>query len=147
MQSFIKNVKEAFHPVRIVGAGPGDPELITVKGRNILENADTILYAGSQIPDTMLGWTEDGRKVYNSEAMALDEILAVIEDDYHDGRRVVHLYPGDPHLHTGLPAQLAQMEKRGIGYEVIPGVTTARESMDTTGDIVVAETIAAELKE
>lgn len=113
------------HPVLFVGAGPGDPELITVKGKNALEAADTVIYAGSLVPESLLGWARRASAIHNSAGLHLDEIIALMEGAYYEGRRVVRLHTGDPSLYGAIYEQMAQLDNRGIPFEVIPGVTAA----------------------
>ena len=75
-------------PVLFVGAGPGDPELITVKGQNALKQADVIIYAGSLVPETLLQWANPGVKVLNSASMHLEEIIKEIETAFAENKRV-----------------------------------------------------------
>ena len=77
------------HEVLFVGAGPGDPELITVKGQNALRNADLVIYAGSLIPKELLKWTKPDSKAMSSASMHLEEIIDVISEAVADGQKVV----------------------------------------------------------
>jgi precorrin-4/cobalt-precorrin-4 C11-methyltransferase len=113
------------HPVVFVGAGPGDPELITVKGKNALEEADLVIYAGSLVPEAILRWTRPETQRINSASMHLDEIIAEIEAACAAGKRVVRLHTGDPSLYGAILEQMAELQKRSIHYRVIPGVTAA----------------------
>jgi precorrin-4/cobalt-precorrin-4 C11-methyltransferase len=113
------------HPVCFVGAGPGDPELITVKGRKALETADTIIYAGSLVPEEMLCWAAPGARRINSAPLDLDQIVTAIAADYLAGKRVVRLHTGDPSLYGAIYEQMAELKHRDIPYQVIPGVTAA----------------------
>jgi precorrin-4/cobalt-precorrin-4 C11-methyltransferase len=115
----------AFHPVLFVGAGPGDPELITVKGRNALEAADLVVYAGSLVPEELLSWTRPGTPAVNSASMPLEEIVAAMAQAQRSGKRVVRLHTGDPSLYGAIFEQMAELQKLGIPYRVIPGVTAA----------------------
>jgi precorrin-4/cobalt-precorrin-4 C11-methyltransferase len=116
---------QTFNPVMFVGAGPGDPELITVKGRNALEQADLVVYAGSLVPDALLIWTRPDCRKISSAAMHLDEIITAIDAAYRDGLRVVRLHTGDPSLYGAICEQMAALQERGIPYRIIPGVTAA----------------------
>ena len=110
--------------VYIVGAGPGDPELITVKGRRLLEEADVIIYAGSLVPKVLLGYANDECEIYNSATMSLPEVLAVIEKSVGEGKQVVRLHTGDPSLYGAIQEQMDALRKKGIDYEVVPGVSS-----------------------
>jgi precorrin-4/cobalt-precorrin-4 C11-methyltransferase len=113
------------NPVVFVGAGPGDPELITVKGKNALEEADLVIYAGSLVPEAILKWTRPETQRINSASMHLDAIIAEIEAAFRAGKRVVRLHTGDPSLYGAILEQMAELQKRSIDYRVIPGVTAA----------------------
>ena len=112
------------HPVIFVGAGPGDPELITVKGRKALEQADLILYAGSLVPRELLTWNPDARAV-DSAPMNLDEIVEMMQTAHQDGQQVVRLHTGDPSLYGAIFEQMRALDQCGIPYKVVPGVTAA----------------------
>ncbi len=113
------------HPVLFVGAGPGDPELITVKGRGALEAADLVVYAGSLVPEELLRWTRPGTPAINSAGLTLEEIVSTMARAHRDGRRVVRLHTGDPSLYGAVFEQIAELDKRGIASRIIPGVTAA----------------------
>ena len=113
------------HPVLFVGAGPGDPELITVRGKKALEKADLVVYAGSLVPEAVLKWTRSEAERINSASMHLAEIIAEIERAYESGKRVVRLHTGDPSLYGAIFEQMTALDKRSIPYRVIPGVTAA----------------------
>lgn len=113
------------HPVLFVGAGPGDPELITVKGRRALEAADLVVYAGSLVPEELLSWTRPGTPAVNSASMALEDIVAAMAQAHRAGRRVVRLHTGDPSLYGAVFEQMAALRRLGIPSRIIPGVTAA----------------------
>jgi len=113
------------HPVLFVGAGPGDPELITVRGKKALEKADLVVYAGSLVPEAVLKWTSPEARRINSASMHLAEIIAEIQKAYESGKRVVRLHTGDPSLYGAIFEQMAALQERSIPYAVIPGVTAA----------------------
>jgi len=113
------------HPVLFVGAGPGDPELITVKGQKALMDADVVIYAGSLVPKTLLQWTKPGTKHISSASMHLDEIVDEMEISVAEGKRVVRLHTGDPSLYGAVFEQMMELTKRSIPHKMIPGVTAA----------------------
>jgi precorrin-4 C11-methyltransferase len=113
------------HPVIFAGAGPGDPELITVKGQQALADADLVIYAGSLVPETVLKWTKPETRVLNSASMHLEEIIDEIEKAYKKGKQVVRLHTGDPSLYGAIFEQMAKLDKKSIPCKVIPGVTAA----------------------
>ncbi len=110
--------------VNIVGAGPGDPELITVKGKRLLEEADVIIYAGSLVPEALLGYAKEGCEIHNSASMSLPEVLEVIEKSVAAGKNVVRLHTGDPAIYGAIQEQMDALNKKGIEYQVVPGVSS-----------------------
>ena len=113
------------NPVLFVGAGPGDPELITVKGQRALMAADVVIYAGSLVPEGLLQWTRPGTTALSSASMDLEEIIEAIQNAHSNGKRVVRLHTGDPSLYGAIFEQMVELQQRGIPYTVIPGVTAA----------------------
>jgi precorrin-4/cobalt-precorrin-4 C11-methyltransferase len=126
-KSQIRNPKSQIeeNPVLFVGAGPGDPELITVKGQKALMNADLVIYAGSLVPEALLQWTRKDIRTISSASMHLEEIVAEIQSARADGKRVVRLHTGDPSLYGAIYEQMSELGKLGIPYKIIPGVTAA----------------------
>lgn len=110
--------------VFIVGAGPGDPELITVKGQKLLQAADIIIYAGSLVNPALLGLARQGAKIYNSASMTLPEVIEVIENGVKAGETVVRLHTGDPSIYGAIQEQMDELDRRQIEYKVIPGVSS-----------------------
>lgn len=113
------------NPVIFSGAGPGDPELITVKGQKAIGNADLIIYAGSLVPEAVLVWAKSDAAILNSASMTLEDIVSEIKNFHNNGKRVVRLHTGDPGLYGATFEQMAELDKLEIPYEVIPGVTAA----------------------
>lgn len=113
------------HPIIFCGAGPGDPELITVKGQKALQQADLVLYAGSLVPEAVLCWAPSGAERISSADMTLEQIVAAMAEAFHQGRRVVRLHTGDPSLYGALFEQMAELRKLQIPCLVVPGVTAA----------------------
>ncbi len=114
--------------VYFVGSGPGDQELITVKGRRLLEEADCVVYAGSLVEEKVLGYCREGVEVFNSAGMHLEEITGVMASRARAGKVVVRLHTGDPSLYSAFREQADALEKEGIAYEVVPGVSSASAS-------------------
>ncbi|MFP4475650.1 MAG: precorrin-4 C(11)-methyltransferase [Desulfatibacillaceae bacterium] len=112
-------------PVLFLGAGPGDPELITVKGMLALKEADLVLYAGSLVPEAVTEWAREGARRVSSAGMHLDEIVDMMKEAWSTGLRVVRLHSGDPSLYGAITEQIARLEAEGIGCRIIPGVTAA----------------------
>lgn len=111
------------HPVIFLGAGPGDPELITLKGRRLLDEADLIVYAGSLVNPALLDGVQ--AEIYDSAGMTLDEVMAVLLAAWQVGKKAVRLHTGDPALYGAIREQMQRLEQEGISYEVVPGVSSA----------------------
>lgn len=112
-------------PVRFVGAGPGDPELITVKGMRCLQEADRVIYAGSLVPVELLSYCREGVKVFDSASLTLEQTHALLKEGYEAGERVVRLHTGDPSLYGAIHEQLVLLDRDNIAHEVVPGVSSA----------------------
>jgi len=110
--------------VYFVGAGPGDPELITVKGRQLLANADLVLYAGSLINTALLQIVRKGVSCIDTAGLTLDEMTRITKEGVQAGKLVVRLHSGDPSLYGALQEQLDILEQSGIPYEIVPGVSS-----------------------
>ena len=110
--------------VFFVGAGPGDPELITVKGQRLLREADVIIYAGSLVNPEILSWARADTVVHNSAGMTLDEVIAVTADAVSQGKKVVRLHTGDPSIYGAIQEQMDRLDKLNISYQVVPGVSS-----------------------
>ncbi len=117
--------KSGRYPIVFVGAGPGDPDLITVKGKRSLEDADVIVHAGSLVPQAMLDWADPDTVRIDSAPLTLDDIISKMCKAHKDGKRVVRLHSGDPSLYGAIQEQIAELEKRSVPYEIVPGVTAA----------------------
>ena len=118
-------MKKETYPIVICGAGPGDPELITVKGQRALQQADLILYTGSLVPKSVLVWTSKQAERISSATMELDQIVATLIQAHESGKRVVRLHTGDPSLYGAISEQIEELEKHAVPYTIIPGVTAA----------------------
>jgi len=106
-----------------VGAGPGDPELITVKGRALLDRADVLLYAGSLVNPDLVASSPAPEKV-NSWGMHLDDIIELMNDRVKRGKTVVRLHSGDPALFGSIVEQIAELKKHSIAVRIVPGVSS-----------------------
>jgi len=113
------------YPIIFTGAGPGAPDLITVRGMKALEEADYILYAGSLVPEAVLTWAGDAAEKTSSAGMHLDEMVDAMAHAWDKGLRVVRLHTGDSSLYGAIAEQMMMLDQREIPYEVIPGVTAA----------------------
>jgi len=113
------------YPIIFAGAGPGDPDLITVKGQKALNEADLIIYAGSLVPKALLKWKQEHAEAVNSASMNLDEIVEMMITAWKKNKKIVRLHTGDPSLYGAIFEQMRELEKQKIPCEVIPGVTAA----------------------
>jgi precorrin-4/cobalt-precorrin-4 C11-methyltransferase len=110
--------------VYFIGAGPGDPELITVKGQNIIKKADVIIYAGSLVNKEVLSCAKENSEIYDSAKMTLEEVIEVIKKAVSSGKIVARVHTGDPSIFGAIREQIDELEKRSIRYEIIPGVSS-----------------------
>ena len=120
-------------PVTFVGAGPGDPDLITIKGRRALLEADLVIYAGSLVPEALLIHVKTEARKVNSASMHLDEIISEMEKAYWNNEFVVRLHTGDPSLYGAIFEQITELDKRSIPFKIIPGVTAAFGAVASMG--------------
>jgi len=109
--------------VLFVGAGPGDPELITVKGLKALQQAELVVYAGSLVNPALLDECPAGCEIHDSAPLNLGQVLEVMIAGCRANKKVVRLHTGDPALYGAIQEQMAALDTQGIGYAVIPGVT------------------------
>jgi precorrin-4/cobalt-precorrin-4 C11-methyltransferase len=109
--------------LHFVGAGPGDPELITLKGARLVSEADMILYAGSLVNPKVLERAKEGAEVYDTAKMDLDEIIKRMVGAVMQGKKVVRLHTGDPSLYGAIFEQMVELERYNISFEVVPGVS------------------------
>ena len=110
--------------VHIVGAGPGDPELITVRGQRYLREADVVIYAGSLVNPALLKLCREGAEIHNSASMTLPEVVEVVESAEGEGKMTVRLHTGDPAIYGAIQEQMDAFAKKGIDYDVTPGVSS-----------------------
>ena len=109
--------------IHFVGAGCGAPDLITVRGKTLLEQADVIIYAGSLVNPELLGYKKEGCRVYNSAGMTLEEVLDVMLSAEKDGLATVRLHTGDPCLYGAIREQMDELDREGVPYDYCPGVS------------------------
>ncbi|PCI24933.1 MAG: precorrin-4 C(11)-methyltransferase [SAR324 cluster bacterium] len=110
--------------VYFIGAGPGDVDLITVKGRRFLETADIVIYAGSLVWVEHLKFCKSSCQHYNSASMTMEDVVAVMLEAEEKGLMVVRLHTGDPTIYGAIREQMVELDKAGITYEIIPGVSS-----------------------
>ncbi|HRX71057.1 MAG: precorrin-4 C(11)-methyltransferase [Candidatus Competibacteraceae bacterium] len=111
--------------VYFIGAGPGDPELITVKGQRLIRECPVVLYAGSLVPKEVVLAANPDARIINTADLNLDDITYHIYSAHLQGLNVARVHTGDPALYGAIGEQIRELEKRDIPYEVIPGVTAA----------------------
>ena len=109
--------------INFVGAGPGAEDLITVRGMNLIKEADVIVYAGSLVNPGLLKYAKEECEIYNSATMTLEEVMSVMIFAAKNGRAVVRLHTGDPSVYGAIREQMDILDKEGISYEVCPGVS------------------------
>ena len=109
--------------IEIVGAGPGDPELVSVRGKRFLEQADLILYAGSLVPVELTHYAKPGCTVRSSASMDLEEQFALMKSFYDKGLLVVRLHTGDPCIYGAIQEQMAFFDRYGMHYHITPGIS------------------------
>ena len=109
--------------IEIVGAGPGDPELVSVRGKQFLEKADLILYAGSLVPVELTHYAKPGCTVRSSASMDLEEQFALMQSFYDKGLLVVRLHTGDPCIYGAIQEQMAFFDRFGMDYHITPGIS------------------------
>ena len=109
--------------IHFVGAGCGAADLITVRGKRLLEEADVIVYAGSLVNPALLDYRKDGCRVYDSAKMTLEEVLNVMLAAEEAGKATVRLHTGDPCLYGAIREQMDELDKRGVAYDYCPGVS------------------------
>ena len=109
--------------ITFVGAGPGAEDLITIRGKKALDEADLILYAGSLVNEKLLDDNPSARKC-SSASLSFEEILAVMLEAYREGKKVVRLHTGDPAMYGAVSEQYRELDRLGIPYDVVPGVSS-----------------------
>ena len=110
--------------ISFVGAGPGNVDLITIRGRRLLEQADVVIYAGSLVSNEHLDFCKDNCQIYNSASMTLEEVIDVIIESVNKGLKVVRLHTGDPTIYGAIREQMDLLDIKAIAYEVVPGVSS-----------------------
>jgi precorrin-4/cobalt-precorrin-4 C11-methyltransferase len=109
--------------IHFVGAGSGAPDLITIRGKKFLEEADVIIYAGSLVNPQLLDYAKEGCQIYNSALMTLEEVLEVMEQAERAGKTTVRLHTGEPSIYGAVREQMDALSEKNIPYESCPGVS------------------------
>ena len=120
-------------PIYIVGAGPGDPELLTIKAGRLLATADLVVWAGSLINPAVLQMINPKAVICDSSELTLEQILTRIAEGYHKGLSVVRLHTGDPSIYGAIHEQIRLLDKHGIPWEIVPGVSSFLAAAATLG--------------
>ncbi|MFQ5920593.1 MAG: precorrin-4 C(11)-methyltransferase [Nitrososphaerales archaeon] len=111
------------HKVRFVGAGPGDPDLVTLKAKKMIESADTIVYSGSLLHPKLLGYAKKGAELYDAARIDREKIFEILHRAAKKGKFAIRLHDGDPALFSAIREQIDKLEKQGIECEVVPGIS------------------------
>ena len=119
-----RHLRERSGHIEIVGAGPGDPDLISVRGRRMLERADLILYAGSLVPEALTRCHKPGAVVRSSAPMTLEEQCQLMKEHYDRGHFIVRLHTGDPCIFGAIEEQMAFFDEHGMDYHITPGISS-----------------------
>ncbi len=114
------------HDIHFVGAGPGDPELITVKGQRLLQEADVIIYTGSLVPKALISGLS--AEIHDSAGLNLDEVFTITLKSWRAGKKVVRLHTGDPSIYGAINEQIALLKDNDIPFKVVPGVSSGTAS-------------------
>ncbi|WP_296268250.1 precorrin-4 C(11)-methyltransferase [Pseudomonas sp. UBA6562] len=118
--------------VYFIGAGPGDPELITVKGQRLIHQCPVIIYAGSLVPEAVLAGHR-AVTLLNSAELHLQQIVEAMLDAHRQGQDVARVHSGDPSLYGAIGEQIAQLRVHGVPYQIVPGVTATAASAALLG--------------
>lgn len=118
--------------IYFVGCGPGDPELITVKAKKLIQKADVMVYSGSLIPTPILKLCKKG-KLYDAAKLVREEIFEILQKNSKENKIVVRLHDGDPTIYGAIKEQIDNLQKEGIESEIIPGVTSFLASAAALG--------------
>jgi precorrin-4/cobalt-precorrin-4 C11-methyltransferase len=110
--------------VYFIGAGPGDPELLTLKGKRIIEEADVVIYADSLVNAAICDFARPGAEIHTSSSATLEEVVDIMTAAVQQGKTVARLHTGDPAIFGATFEQMAALDERGIEYEIVPGVSS-----------------------
>ena len=118
--------------VYFVGCGPGDPDLITVKAKKLLKKADVVVYSGSLIPDQILKTCKKA-KLHDAAELVREEIFEILKKNAQQGKTVIRLHDGDPAIYGAIREQTDNLQKEGIDFEIVPGITSFLASAAALG--------------
>ncbi|MBA5775946.1 precorrin-4 C(11)-methyltransferase [Stappia sp. F7233] len=128
--------------VHFIGAGPGDPDLITVRGLKLIQSAPVCLYAGSLVPEAIVAAAPEGARVIDTAPLTLDEIMAEIVAAHERGEDVARVHSGDPSLYGAIAEQIRRLKALGIPYDVTPGVPAFAAAAAALGQELTVPEIA-----
>lgn len=131
--------------VYFIGAGPGDPDLITVKGRRLVESCPVCLYAGSLVPEAVVAFAPPGARVLDTAAMTLDQTHHEMVAADRRGEDVARVHSGDPSLYGAIAEQIRRLDADGIAYEIVPGVSAYAAAAAAMGQELTVPEIAQSL--
>jgi precorrin-4 C11-methyltransferase len=119
----VEDSPPAHGKVIFIGAGPGDPELLTMKARRLLAQADVVIYAGSLIPEAILHYAPATATIHNSAPLTLEQVMEIMLTAVQAGKQVVRLQSGDLSLYSAIQEQMALLDEAGVAYEAVPGIS------------------------
>ena len=108
--------------VHFIGAGPGAPDLITVRGLKLIQTCPVVLYAGSLVPVELVAQAGEDATVIDTAPLTLDQIMAHLEQAHRNGQDVARVHSGDPSIYGAIAEQMRRLDQVGIAYDVVPGV-------------------------
>ena len=122
--TFAISIDKRHGHIEFVGAGPGDPELISIRGKKFIEKSDLVLYAGSLVPKEITNYAKEGATVKSSADMSLEEQFELMKKFYDQGKLVTRLHTGDPCIYGAIQEQMAYMDKYAMDYHITPGISS-----------------------
>ena len=128
--------------VHFIGAGPGDPELLTLKAAKLIAQCSVCLYAGSLVPEDVVAGAPDDALVMDTAPMTLDEIIDMIEKAHADGKDVARVHSGDPSIYGAIAEQIRRLKALGIPYTIVPGVPAFAAAAASMGQELTAPELA-----
>jgi precorrin-4/cobalt-precorrin-4 C11-methyltransferase len=131
--------------VYFIGAGPGDPDLITVKGRRLIEHCPVCLFAGSLVPEAVVAYAPKGARVMDTAAMTLTDTHREIVEAHQRGEDVARVHSGDPSLYGAIAEQIRKLKAEGIRFEIIPGVSAYAAAAAAMGQELTVPEVAQSL--
>ena len=131
--------------VYFIGAGPGDPDLITVKGRRLIEHCPVCLFAGSLVPEAVVAYAPKGARVMDTAAMTLTDTHREIVEAHQRGEDVARVHSGDPSLYCAIAEQIRKLKAEGIRFEIIPGVSAYAAAAAAMGQELTVPEVAQSL--